>query len=59
MLKGGKIHISAYIVKYLCKNIAKNSIVILFLGGEVNGQGTGFGGRDFSLYTLLNFEPHK
>ena len=59
MLKGKqKIHKFAYIFKYLCKNVAKNSLVYCFGEGEMNGQGTGFGGRDFSLYTFLNFKPH-
>lgn len=34
-----KIHKFAYIFKYLCKNIAKNSLVVLFWGGQDEWSG--------------------
>lgn len=57
----GKKNICIYdyiFIKYLCKTISDTGEGMLFLGWEMNNQGTGFGGRDFSVH-IQYFAPHK
>lgn len=52
------MHIWLYIfIKYLCKTMSDAGEVMLFLRGEMNNQGTGFRGRDFSVH-IQYFVPH-